>query len=469
MDTIIKPNNNDTNQVALDSPVTPNNGTVIQGSPEPVIMQEKKPKHWLGVLLVILVLCAIGGGAYLFKTHTKSGAQTATNSSRSSLNSSSQSSKTSTATATGISPALFKSSQAAQGIAVGYVEAKQVAMRSNPFMGQAYAATNPYEASIFYDNSTSSGNQIFGLTVDSKATAQVTTDQSGASDPVFSSVSQKLAYAQGGCSVAIKGIDDNTATTIKVGSQSSTCYEPSAWSPDGKYLAYVGETETNSTSLGLVDIGSLYIYDLATNSTTMITTPSNFNSVGGYADVFWQDPTDIAVHFVDYGQDASVLKEQVVSINITTQVSTNVVTPANVDYSSVQLVGNTMYAIDTQPQELLAGLETDGNLQAITGSDDFESYLLKTNNDNSAVTDIYGLSGQPGQQSTFSLEHLSPAGGEATKLYAPSGFSAYMLGWGQSYDDIIYMDVVSGQTEIHQYTISDNTDQTLVSNLPLTQ
>jgi hypothetical protein len=458
-------------QIIRTSSTSPGTGGGNGINPTPVVIKEKKSRRWLIILLIVAIILTAVAVFFVLKSKstTPKASSASTSTTKPTTTNTPKASRSTSAPTTGIANALLKSSQASQGVAIGYVKTPQVSMQSNPFMGHASAATSSYNTTVFYDNTTSTGSQILGLNVDSKAVVQLTNDQSGASDPVFSSVSQKLAYAQGGCSAAIKDLGADTTTVIKAGNQSATCYKPSAWSPDGKYLAYVGETETTIPNLGLIDIGSLFLYDLDTNSTVAVATPSGFNSVGSYSDVYWQDSSDIAAHFVNYGQYASILKEEVVSINVTSEKATDLVTPTNVDFSSVQLVGNTMYVIDSSPKELLSGLETTASLQPVTGSDNAGSFLLKTGLDGSTVTDIYDIAGQVGQQGTFSINHVVPTGSSTTKLYSPDGFSAYMVGWGQSYNDIIYMDVVSNKTEIHQYDISNKADEILVGDLPLIQ
>lgn len=94
-------------------------------------------------------------------------------------------------------------------------------------------------------------------------------------------------------------------------------------------------------------------------------------------------------------------------------------------------------------------------------------FLLRADPETSALEDVILMSGQAGIENSFQLLDLPLKGGEVEELYRPGGFSAYMLGWGNNFDQIIYMAVLSGKSEIQQYTISTGENVTLVPDLPL--
>ena len=432
-------------------------------APQVVGAETKKSKKGLTVALVFVLLGMLGGTAYYyFVLHKapKYSASTGTSASQTD-----KPAKVTTVPTSNIPTKLLQNGQPMQGVAIGYLVGKQVATRTNPFEGQAYAASNNYQAAVFYD---SSDGQISDVNVVTKATAKVTDDSSGATTPVFSSIDQKLAYTENDCSVAVMSVPTGVPTVIQKGDKSSTCYGPVAWSPDGKYLAYTGGTETQNQSLGLVNLVKLYIYDESTNTTSVLDTPSGFNSVGA-SDVYWQDATHIAVHYVDYGFAASIQSEKLTSVDVTNQQGSDLPTLHNLNYQSIQIVGNEMYATASFPGGLLYGPVNASSLQQVAGTDNTNTFLLQTDSSNSKVNSIYMTAGNPGTENSFKINQLNPNSGQIKQLYAPQDISTAMLGFGQSYDEIIYMEILSNKCEIHQYTISTDTDQVLVPNLPLIQ
>ncbi len=456
------------------------NRTIDDGSTNPndppLVGQTRRSQKRLFIILTcVIVAGAIAYAAFYFTSTNNTGNTSTKNrgvpSASSPLHKPSGKTNSSQLSNYYVPPApLLQNGRSEKGVAIGYVVGrKQISIKSNLFDPEVYADSLNYQTAVFYDNQVSGIDQVFDLNLATNTTTQLTDGTLSANQPVFSSIDQELAYAQNECSVAIMSIASGTPTVIQNGSKSTTCYKPTAWSPDGHYLAYVGNTEISSPTLGLIGFSKLYIYNVNTKSSTPISAPTGFNSVGGYNDVYWQDSTHIAADYVDYGQMATILNQQLVLVDVSNQQTTNLPTVQNLDYSSVQLAGNNMYAISTQPDEIVTGIDTGSALQPLAGSADAGSFLLQTDPSGSMVNGIYDLAGQAGTQGSWTLNRLIPVSGQRTQLYNIKGISAYMLGFGKSYDNIIYMDVMSGEDEIHQYTISTNSDQTLITNLPLVQ
>lgn len=362
---------------------------------------------------------------------------------------------------------LLENDQSSMGVAVGYLKVNRQTTTGNWLIGRVHAeAETAYKSGVFYKKN----DQIYVLDVATKKSEQLTMGQYVASDPVFASVSQRLAFSQGSCTVSAKDLTTKTEVVVKEGQSSGQCYKPVAWSPDGNKLAFVGIESKNSPDLGLVGFGTLYIYDFVLRSLTKYDAPTGYNSVKAYSAVAWKDNAEVIVSYVQWGKFASILKEQMVKIDVVSKATSEINTGVKFDLASLRTIGAREFAIGESPRQMLSG-PTDGSNQfaPIDGGQDVGTYLLKVNSEGTAATDVYMLNGSAGSQDSFRLYVLPASGGQKAELYTPSDFSAYALGWGLSYDELIYMAVLSGKSEIHQYDISIKKDQVLVSDLPLIQ
>lgn len=373
-----------------------------------------------------------------------------------------------TSATTGIPSRPFQNGQTSKGTSIGYVKVDDgVSKKSSFFYGRAHAATNKYEPVLFY----SKNDQIFSLNTITRATLEVTPAGATASNPVFSSPLQMLAYRFGPCSIVIKDISSNTEEVVQQGSSDGTCYTPAAWSPDGTYLAYTG-TSSTSSELGLVSFTNLYIYTVASKTSAVVTMPTGYNSLAGADGLLWQDDKSLLGHYVKRGQYAATLKEAFFVHNLTTKASVEYPSPTNAYLGSGQLINDTLYLVSNdQPgyNKLLSGSVTDGKYLPVDGSDGTGSFLLETNDSSSTPSNIYVMTGVIGSENSLGISRLTTKNDQKTNLYNPKGFSAYMLGWGKDYDQIIYMAILSGKAEIQQYTISQDKNEVLVADLPMSQ
>lgn len=382
----------------------------------------------------------------------------------------------------GVPNRLLQTSRYSHGVGVGYLLHKPTAASAqrSGLVGHASAAELSYSPAIFYTKQASDGTQVFALDTATKETKQLTHAQAGATHPVFASLLQRLAYAKASCSVAVLDMYANTDTVIQEGSQDVTavvpqegykspvCYTPAGWSPDASYLAVVGTYSTHTKDLGLVSFSDLYLYDYGTKKLAKVATPAGFNSLASADDVFWQTNITLAAHYVQRGQYAATVKEDLAFVDASTTTAKPVNIQTKLDLTSVQAIGKTMYVRGTD-NKLYAGTLATGELQAIAGSDATGTFLLKTETDKDTVTNILSLDGQPGMQDNFQLKSLPVSGGAKTVLYTPTSLSAYLLGWGATYDDVVYMDVLSMKSEIHSYNLTTKTDTVLLKDLPLIQ
>lgn len=367
---------------------------------------------------------------------------------------------------------LLQSNQSSRGVSVGYIKMQKPTSKGNLFVGHAYAESTDYHTGVFYITLDS---RIHLLDTVTKVTTAVTTN--GSSAPVFSSISQSLAFKKE-CTVYAKKLGEDTETVIKEGVRYTTptdtasiCYAPSAWSPDGKRLAIIG-TSLADAKLGLVTLSKLYVYSIESKVLEAYDPPASFNTV--YGGIRWLGNDSIAVNSAEFGEFAKVLKQKPYKVRLSDKTYTELGDNFNYDFSTAQVVGNEVYARTTNgtgegPVALVSGPIDGGDLNKVAGSDDAGTFLVQTNSDATQATNIYMLNGSAGSENSFNLIKLPAAGGTATTLFSPKGYSAYMLGWGQDFDQIIYMAVPSGKSEIRQYTVSTQADIALVSDLPLIQ
>lgn len=325
-----------------------------------------------------------------------------------------------------------------------------------------------YDPIVFY----SKDQNIYSLNTASKGSQQITQDTG--SEPVFSSITQQLAY-QKTCSVystplpqssdehtlIIEGVDYQGSGTF---SKDVVCYKPVAWSPDGTKLAMSGMYSLNDPSLGLVSFNDIYIYDQKTKDIEKFSPPEPYNTTRHF---FWTDNTHLAAQYIQSGQYASTIKEDPFIVTTTSQSITPLTLRESLKLDAIQNVGGQFYTFDSSNTSLLASQTIDGDFKEVVKTQgNSGTFLLKADSSN-ALSDVLLLSGQAGLENSFKLLDFKTATSEMTELYNPNAFSAYMLGWGKDFDEVIYMAVLSGKSEVQQYTISTNKNETLVPDLPL--
>lgn len=367
---------------------------------------------------------------------------------------------------------LLESSQGSNGIAVGYLKKNEPATSSSFLIPKASAAEVEYEPIVFYSNL----DNIFSLNTVTKESKQVT--ETIGSNPVFSSIAQKLAFNKERCDVFVKDMSTNEDVLVVDGddafgaqgedgsvsiSSDAICYTPAAWSPDANKLAIKGTYSVNSTEMGLVGFIDMYIYDFASSSLTKIKPPEGFNTSQEFR---WLNNEKVLVKYAEFGAFASLIKEQITE----TSIEDNSHSPANLSNAfsidSMRSVGKTLVAV-SEGKLLVSDTGAVADLKSVLAVNSIGNYLIKVAEDGETVDSLYTLDGQPGSQGSFKIQEVNIDEARTIDLYNTDGFSAYMLGWGLNFDEIIYMAVLSGESEVHQYKISTNTNEVLVPDLPL--
>ena len=156
-------------------------------------------------------------------------------------------------------------------------------------------------------------------------------------------------------------------------------------------------------------------------------------------------------------------------MNIADKSASPLILQSSVKLDQVQAVGGLFYAFSETQSAFMAAPTIDGTFSEVVKTNGKSgTFLLKADETNN-LSDLIMLNGQPGAENNFKLLDFKIGSGEMTELYSPPGFSAYMLGWGQNFDEVIYMAVLSGKSEIQQYSISSGKYETLVADLPLIQ
>lgn len=373
---------------------------------------------------------------------------------------------------------LFDASGDTSGLAVGYVAKTLAGAGTNWFVPTADAAQQSYQTAVFYTKPVDSVNQIFALDVSTKTSSQLTSGTSAASDPVFSSVSQNLAYespyaaastSSGRCDLDVKNLTNGA--TIKIASSTTNvCYTPIAWSPDGTKLLYASVDNVLSASdWGLV---RLYVYQ-AGQPAAELKAPTGNNSLEGMADAIWTDANTVEARFENKQQvGGSIVSQQLYTISVKTQDTTPLTSPIDGDLATIQLAGTDQYFQTSTPAAAVAVVPGSGPgagvKQAVSGTSGAASYLLQLNSQ-SAVTSVIFVTGQPGEQNAMKIESVPKAGGTAKTVFTPAGFSAYLLGWAGNYNETLYVAVASGQSDIRMYNLQTKTDTDLVPGLSLVQ
>lgn len=350
-----------------------------------------------------------------------------------------------------------------QGIAVGYVP-KKVAQGEGgwsltPRAAAAEAAA--YEPVVFYTKD----SNVYMLNAATKASSQLTND--GGEYPVFSSVAQQLAFTKS-CEVYTKALGSESESVIELPASEGVCYQPIAWSPDGTKLALGALRSTNSAELGLVTLKDVYLYDTASHTGEKIDIPQPFNTVAG---LVWVDSSHLIVEHQQLGQFAKVLSSQLSTVDISGDTPETALLQTNnaIYLQSLQSIESSYFALDSELSgTLLAGIvdSNSASFEALQGASAVSSYLLKPGA--SAEGEVFYLSGQAGTENSYGMYTLPTAGGTATRVHDVSGLSAYVLGWGASYDSVIYM-ACSTTCDIHLYDIESQQDEVIVPGLPLIQ
>lgn len=371
---------------------------------------------------------------------------------------------------------LFQMTQSREGIALGYVEKEpnhESSLLRNLFIGRASAHQDEYDTVLFFKDSEGAISMLNTVT---KEISKIV-DEKGSS-LVFSSVGQKLAYIKDdGCSVSLFDFDLSESNTILNGSvtfqdtindeieDEEICFSPISWSPNGNKLLLKGVYSVNNQEAGLMSINRLYIYDIETKAVEKLLLSEDDNSNGTYA--YWLD--DVTILSSQEKRDTAFVAptEELVTINI--KDTTHIVTKFDADIAlgTVQVIGNVFYAYSESNTSLVMGSCSEpskiSSLGAISGGGTF----LVTSKGSSY--ELFTIDGTAGEENSFTLNKTVVSTGERVELHKPEGYSAYMLGWGSSYDEIIYMNVPSGKNEIHQYSISSDVDTLMVDDLSFIQ
>ena len=370
-------------------------------------------------------------------------------------------------TTSGIPNYLYQSSQTSQGAAVGYLKIKQASYKSHGLLGSAIAsADNPnYQTAIFYPKS----DGIYAYSKDTKSNSKV----ANGTTPVFSSILQKLATSVD-CTISFHDFTNNSDTVVATPSVAGTqpgseCYRPVSWSPDGKSLLFTSNKPVSNTDIGLVTFSIPYIYDVASNKSTAVTIPDGFNSL--YGNGHWQDAKTIVLSYVQWGKFASILATETVTFSPSFNQSTKLVTPDGISVSSIQTASKALYILSTSGTVLYSGSGLESNsLKPVSGlsADAIGSYLLEIN-DEGAVTHIITAQGQAGIQGGVKFYDFTIANNSQKQFYAPDSYSSNLIGWDQSYDQLIYNKFISSTSsnQIRLHTISSGQDELLVDNVNL--
>jgi len=451
-----------------------------QAQPEVPVAPAKKSskKRIIWIIATLLVLVGLGlGGYYLVFSKEESATPTV------STNPATDG-ETTTEQKSNVPQFLLEQGAPSSGVAVGYIKLStdKTSMSGYPVkLATAQTGTSEitYQPAIFYTNS---GN-IFTLNTETKETKQVTNE--GGSNPVFSSMAQKLAFTRNTCDVYLRDIATNGEPLIRSGQGTPTlssfdeatddakCYTPLAWSPDGKNLLMQGVYSINNSEFGLVGLSDLYIYNLESGSSTKLIIPDPFNTTD--AGTFsWLNDHEITGYLQEFGAYATVVAKQLSVIDISTGDVTKVGDAEGFLPNTVKTVGDASYILAgdyTTRIDLYTGKTGDsyGNFTKINTDNGIGTFLLKTNDASDSVESVVYMQGSAGTENSFTAYEISPDGADSKKLFAPKSYSSRLLGWGLNYDEIIYMDDISGKTEIKKYTISSNTDEVLISDLPLIQ
>lgn len=359
---------------------------------------------------------------------------------------------------------LLQESRSVNGFAVGYLRKEPRSAPTSWLLRRANAATESYSPVIFYKrDTTQQGEQIFTFNTKDKTSSQLTANLSGSSNPVFSSIAQQLAYNTGKCDVVVKDVPGGEEQEILKGAD-GVCYRPMAWSPDGKKLAVAGVNEDFSSSeWGMIKL-FMHETDKVVNS---IDAPTGFNSLNGYQDIRWSDENLLEVRYIDKGAFGVANKEQLFSFDTRTKKATRSETAISGTLDTIQSAGSAIYFIDTEPRRLVQLVSRQKKV--IEGTDDLGTYLLRLTDTGDDVASILTMEGSAGTEGSFALNEITLAGGEKTRLHAPGGFSAYLLGWGEGYDEVFYMSVLSGKAELRLFNLETKEEEALVSDLPLIQ
>ncbi|HUD11372.1 MAG TPA: hypothetical protein VMS08_03100 [Candidatus Saccharimonadia bacterium] len=430
----------------------------------------------ISVFAILVLLIAAGAYYVLFIHANSSKVKPVAKATASPLSSPSPS------TGPGVAERLLESSANVSGVSIGYLAGAPAKTVGSILAPNADAGSPSYSAVLFYTKPVSGVAQVFMYNVETGKETQISNETGGGvSTPVFSSTSQELSYlhylpAAGSasssgnstCELVIDNVASGKLTRLTPTGQ--ICNRPIAWSPDGSKLVY---TATNNTlSAPDWDLSKLFVYDLADQTSTQLTPPSGYNDIKDFADIVWNDNTTLEVVFAQHvavGGTYTAQQAYLVNVDTKADVVTSLI-PTD-DLTDMQSNGNRMYATTSTgtPQIETALGTAPANAILVPGTAGVGTFLLRYDSDSSNLLSLIFTTGQAGQQNTFKINSISPAGGTATALYSPASYSATLLGWGLDYNSLLYMTFNSGESEIHMLDLTDNTDRTLVTGLTLVQ
>lgn len=454
-------------------------------NPSFVSKNHKVNKEWLIVGAGILVLALIMVATISFwpqkkisapssnltpaksKSSTVQAKTVTTNSATTPVKTTSQATATPSTIAPGIPNYLYQSSQTSQGAAVGYLKIKQTSYQPHGLLGSAIASADSpnYQTAIFYPKS--DGIYAYGKYTNSNSKV------ANGTTPVFSSILQKLATSLD-CTISMHDFTDNSDTVVATPSIAGTqtgaeCYRPVEWSPDGKSLLFTSNKPVSNSDIGLVTFSIPYIYDVASSKSTAITIPDGLNSLQGNG--HWQDAQSIVFSYVLWGYHASIMTSETVTYSLVSKQYTKLATPDGINVSSIQTASKALYILSTSRTILYSGSGLESNsLKPVSGlsTDAIGSYLLEIN-DEGTVSHLITAQGQFGIQGGVKFYDLNTASNTQKLFFTPDSYSSNLIGWGQSYDQLIYNKFISSKSsnQIRLHTLSSGQDDLLVDDVIL--
>lgn len=364
---------------------------------------------------------------------------------------------------------LLENNRGDANVTLGYLKSAKKTSSRGGLVPSAAAADADFASVMMYKaNSQSDGPQIFSYNSADGSTTQLTKQAGGASAPVFASVTQNLAYKMspntfdnGG--ITVKNLT-TAAETVVVASRANVSNVPIAWSPDGTMLAY-GSTN-NDTTLPDWNMLKLNIYTSG-KPVVEVPAPAGFNSLSSYFDVVWLNNSQLQVRFIKKIALGNTEKSQTFTVEVKDQTAIASDTVLEGELSEFQTIGETLYFLGQKPAALKAvKLAPQAVVQVVPGTEGAKTFALRLN-EQGELSGLLYTTGEAGTLGAVKLFSADADGSNPAEVMTFSGYGGGVIGWGQSYDELVYILVLSGKREVHVYNLKTKTDKVILTNLPL--
>jgi hypothetical protein len=377
---------------------------------------------------------------------------------------------------------LLAESENRAGVSLGYLtQAAEPLASTLPLVSTARAAAVQYAPTMFYAKAVDGIPQLFSYTLKNKTETQLTTNQEyGYGKPVFSSMSQQLAYERypewnasrnqpyyGRCEVIVRDMKANQVLWRST-SKPDTCLRPVAWSSDGTKLLLL------QVVLGDATQNKFLVYVAPSAPLAELARPADIspNTPVGFGD--WVSNDEIIGSYWSSTKQWTPYRH---TLSSGAAEKLNVPLPNAKSFTTAldQLFFLTRPTISSDVTERIAyiSLSDAGTAREVNGPTAVYDYLLRPTDDTERISEIVYSNALNTTEMPGGI-YTVPVGGGTPELKKKTfSDTPTFVGWAEDYYTVIYRITPggsgSGGAEIHALNLKTNLDTTLLSGLTLSE